>query len=146
METTKQDDEVSLESILDDLRRREGREVPKQEACRNGHPRTVENTYRYPEREGRKPRITCRICRDGAPLAPVDVEAKLEGLLDELGDLLVENMHLRKEAHSLVDLPDEGVAVWVERLRRYDAIHRTIKENDRRIKQIRKTAKRLGDK
>lgn len=37
--------------------------------CRNGHPRVNEdgtsNVYVYPPRPGRKPRITCRTCRDG---------------------------------------------------------------------------------
>jgi hypothetical protein len=41
--------------------------------CRNGHPRVnadgSSNVYTYPSREGRKPRITCRICRDGLPRA-----------------------------------------------------------------------------
>jgi hypothetical protein len=36
-------------------------------ACRNGHERTSDSTYVYPAREGRKPRITCRTCRDGEP-------------------------------------------------------------------------------
>jgi hypothetical protein len=40
--------------------------------CRNGHPRVnldgTSNTYVYPSRPGRKPRITCRICRDGLPI------------------------------------------------------------------------------
>ncbi len=40
-------------------------------ACRNGHPRVAadgsSNVYHYPPREGRKPRMTCRICRDGVP-------------------------------------------------------------------------------
>ena len=39
--------------------------------CRNGHPRTNEdgssNLYTYPPREGRRPKFTCRICRDGLP-------------------------------------------------------------------------------
>src|SRR4051812_6904992 len=39
------------------------------DTCRNGHERTPGSTYIYPSREGRKPRITCRICRDGEPLA-----------------------------------------------------------------------------
>ena len=43
-----------------------------EEECRNGHPRVnpdgTSNTYVYPPRPGRKPRITCRICRDGMPI------------------------------------------------------------------------------
>jgi hypothetical protein len=39
--------------------------------CRNGHPRMNEagssNLYTYPPREGRRPKFTCRICRDGLP-------------------------------------------------------------------------------
>jgi hypothetical protein len=42
------------------------------ETCKNGHPRIgpngESNVYRYPDRPGRKPRITCRICRDGEPV------------------------------------------------------------------------------
>jgi hypothetical protein len=40
-------------------------------ACRNGHPRFADdgssNLYTYPFREGRRPKFTCRICRDGIP-------------------------------------------------------------------------------
>lgn len=43
-----------------------------QEECRNGHPRVkadgTSNVYVYPPRPGRKPRITCRTCRDGEPV------------------------------------------------------------------------------
>lgn len=43
-----------------------------EETCRNGHPRVKEdgtsNVYVYPPRPGRKPRITCRTCRDGEPV------------------------------------------------------------------------------
>lgn len=42
------------------------------ETCRNGHPRVkadgTSNVYVYPPRPGRKPRITCRTCRDGEPV------------------------------------------------------------------------------
>jgi hypothetical protein len=42
------------------------------EKCKNGHPRVGPNgesyVYCYPDRPGRKPRITCRICRDGEPI------------------------------------------------------------------------------
>lgn len=41
------------------------------DSCRNGHPRErvdgTSNVYVYPSRPGRKPRITCRTCRDGEP-------------------------------------------------------------------------------
>lgn len=44
----------------------------REEKCRNGHPRVnpdgTSNTYVYPPRPGRKPRITCRTCRDGLPI------------------------------------------------------------------------------
>lgn len=43
-----------------------------EETCRNGHPRArpdgTSNVYVYPPRPGRKPRITCRTCRDGEPV------------------------------------------------------------------------------
>lgn len=42
------------------------------EKCRNGHPRVradgTSNVYVYPPRQGRKPRISCRTCRDGEPI------------------------------------------------------------------------------
>ncbi|MEX1263838.1 MAG: hypothetical protein WEE66_07880 [Actinomycetota bacterium] len=41
------------------------------ETCKNGHPRVKPDgtsaVYVYPSRPGRKPRITCRTCRDGEP-------------------------------------------------------------------------------
>ncbi len=67
--------------------------------CRNGHERTPESTYVYPAREGRKPRITCRTCRDGEPqtrpsqeervaaLAAREVAKLLPKKLNEFGEL-----------------------------------------------------------
>jgi hypothetical protein len=54
--------------------------APVDETCRNGHARTPENTYIFPAREGRKPRITCRTCRDGEPLAKPSQEDRVAKL------------------------------------------------------------------
>jgi hypothetical protein len=41
------------------------------QTCRNDHPSVnadgSSNVYTYPPREGRKRKITCRVCRDGLP-------------------------------------------------------------------------------
>jgi hypothetical protein len=50
------------------------------DTCRNGHERTQESTYIYPAREGRKPRITCRTCRDGEPQASPSQEERVAAI------------------------------------------------------------------
>jgi hypothetical protein len=50
------------------------------DTCRNGHERTPESTYIYPARAGRKPRITCRTCRDGEPVVRPSQEERVAKL------------------------------------------------------------------
>lgn len=54
------------------------------ETCRNGHSRVnldgTSNTYIYPARVGRKPRITCRTCRDGEPIERVSQEERMAAI------------------------------------------------------------------
>lgn len=56
------------------------------EKCRNGHPRVGEdgtsNVYVYPTRPGRRPRITCRICRDGEPVERPSQEERVAKLAE----------------------------------------------------------------
>jgi hypothetical protein len=51
------------------------------EKCRNGHARVrddgTSNVYVYPPRPGRKPRITCRTCRDGEPVEGLSQEERV---------------------------------------------------------------------
>ena len=51
------------------------------ETCKNGHPRVkpngTPNVYVYPSRPGRKPRITCRTCRDGEPVEKESQEERV---------------------------------------------------------------------
>lgn len=57
-----------------------------QDHCRNGHPRVKpdgsSNVYVYPPRPGRKPRITCRTCRDGEPVAKPSQEERVAKLAE----------------------------------------------------------------
>jgi hypothetical protein len=61
-------------------------EVPMDEKCRNGHPRVrpdgTSNVYVYPPRPGRKPRITCRTCRDGEPVERQSQEERVAKLAE----------------------------------------------------------------
>ena len=58
----------------------------RKETCRNGHPRVktdgTSNVYVYPPRSGRKPRITCRTCRDGEPVERPPQEERIAGLAE----------------------------------------------------------------
>jgi hypothetical protein len=57
------------------------------EKCRNGHPRVrpdgTSNAYIYPPRPGRKPRITCRTCRDGEPVERQSQEERVAKLAEK---------------------------------------------------------------
>jgi hypothetical protein len=57
-----------------------------EETCRNGHPRVkadgTSNVYVYPPRPGRKPRITCRTCRDGEPVGRPSQEDRVAKLAE----------------------------------------------------------------
>jgi hypothetical protein len=54
------------------------------ETCKNGHPRIrpdgMSNTYVYPQRPGRKPKVTCRICRDGEAVERASQDEKVASL------------------------------------------------------------------
>src|SRR6266487_3368176 len=56
------------------------------ETCKNGHPRVkpdgTSNVYVYPPRPGRKPRITCRTCRDGEPVEGPSQEKRVARLAE----------------------------------------------------------------
>jgi hypothetical protein len=57
------------------------------EKCRNGHPRVrpdgTSGVYVYPPRPGRKPRITCRTCRDGEPVEKESQEERVARLAEK---------------------------------------------------------------
>jgi hypothetical protein len=56
------------------------------EKCRNDHPRVrpdgTSNVYIYPPRAGRKPRITCRTCRDGESVERLSQEERVAKLAE----------------------------------------------------------------